>query len=99
MTCWNLLETHDDLTYDTLLLLLLAEEYSTEEIERFRVHIDACLTEVRETLAFREHVLEEYDAVGQSILVHKAEVMQALSARFARAEMKKVYSIIMRYSG
>jgi hypothetical protein len=98
MTCWNLLETQDDLTYDTLLPLLL-EEYSTEEIERFRAHIDACLAEVRETLAFREHVLEEYDAVGQSILVHKAEVMRALSARFARAEMKKVYSIITRYSG
>jgi hypothetical protein len=44
-------------------------------------------------------VLEEYGAVGQSILAHKAEVMRALSARFARPEMKKVYSIIMRYSG
>jgi hypothetical protein len=61
--------------------------------------MNACLIEVRETLAFREHVLEEYGAVGQSILVRTAEVMRALSARFVRAEMKKVYSIIMRYSG
>ena len=98
MTCWNLLETQDELAYDTLLPLLL-EEYSAEEIEHFRAHIEACLAEVRETLAFRAHVLEEYGAVGRSILAHKAEVMRALSARFARAEMKKVYSIIMRYSG
>jgi hypothetical protein len=54
---------------------------------------------VCEALAFRERVLEEYLAVGLSILTHKAEVMRALSARFARAEMKSVYSIITRHVG
>jgi hypothetical protein len=98
MTCWNLLETQDELAYDTLLPLLL-KEYGAEEIERFRAHIEACVAEVCEALAFRERVLEEYLAVGLSILTHKAEVMRALSARFARAEMKSVYSIITRHVG
>lgn len=95
-TCWNLLETQDELSYDALLPLLL-EEYGAEEIENFRPHVEDCLRQVRETLAYRERVLAAYRALGLSVTEHKAEVMRALSAQFPRGEMKKVYSIVARY--
>ncbi len=96
-TCWNLLETQDELTYETLLPLLL-EEYGAEEIERYRPHIDDCIGNVRSALAYEERVLAAYRATGLSLRTHKAEVMRALSAQFDRGEMKKVYSVIMRKS-
>jgi len=97
-TCWNFLETEEDLQYETLLPLLL-EEYTLDEIERFRYHIDECIKEVREVLAFRDRVLSEYEKVGLSIHTNKGDVMRALSPRFRRDEMKKVYSILMKEVG
>jgi uncharacterized protein (DUF2267 family) len=94
-TCWNLLETEEDLRYETLLPLLL-EEYTIEEIENFRPHIDACIREVHAALEFRDRVLAEYEKIGLSIHTHKAEVMRALSAHFRRDEMKKVYAVLMK---
>ncbi len=44
---------------------------------------------------FKERVLDEYAKLGISIHVDKAGVMRALSQRFARNEMKKVYALIM----
>lgn len=94
-TCWNCLETDEDLQYETLLPLLL-EEYALEEMARFRPHIDDCIREVHAALAFRDHVLATYQQVGLSIHLYKAEVLRALSAHFRRDEMKKVYAVLMK---
>lgn len=97
MTCWNLLETSDTLSYETLLPLLL-EDYTQEEIDPFRTHIDACIEEVNRELAFRTRVLEAYARTGLSIASDKASVMRALSEKFNRGEMKKVYALIIQHA-
>lgn len=94
-TCWNFLETSDDLCYDTLLPLLL-EDYQDREIEMFRPHIENCIKQVKHEFELKERVLAEYDRLGKSIHDAKAEVMRALSAHFKREEMKKVYTLIVR---
>ena len=96
-TCWNLLETSDELRYETL-LPMLAEDYELRDIEAFRPHIEDCIQEVRHEFEFKERVLEEYAKLGVSIHADKAVVMRALSQRFARNEMKKVYALIMTSS-
>lgn len=94
-TCWNYLETGDDLNYDTLLPLLL-EEYQLDDIKHFREHIEACIKQVRDEFEFKERVLTAYDGLGLSIHADKAGVMRALSQQFQRAEMKKVFTMIIR---
>ncbi len=97
-TCWNLLETEDVLSFETL-APLLHEEYTQEEIDRFRGNIDDCIAEVGGELSFRQRVLEEYAKVGLSLSEDKGTVMRALSSSFKKNEMKKVYSLIVRYGG
>ena len=93
-TCWNSLETSDDLRYETLLPLLL-EEYELRDVENFRSHIESCINEVKRQFEFKERVLTEYDRLGISIVSEKATVMRALAQHFQRSEMKKVYAIIV----
>ena len=93
-TCWNLLETSDDLSYETL-LPMLAEEYELPDIKAFRPHIDECINQVKQDFEFKERALEMYDKLGVSIHADKAAAMRALSKRFPRGEMKKVYAIIV----
>ena len=93
-TCWNSLETSDDLGYETILPLLL-EEYELRDIEAFRPHIDACIGYVKHEFEFKERVLAEYDRLGISIVSEKATVMRALAQCFQRNEMKKVYALIV----
>lgn len=92
-TCWNFLESSDDLNYEALLPLLV-EEYEPRDIEAFRPHIEQCIREVRDAFEFKEHVLAEYAKLGLAIETDKAGVMRALSQRFAKSEMKKVYALI-----
>ncbi|HYN88721.1 MAG TPA: hypothetical protein VER55_09330 [Ardenticatenaceae bacterium] len=94
-TCWNLLETSDWLTFDTLEQLLL-EDYNQAEIEGFRDHIERCLEEVRDEVVFRDRVLAAYADTGVSWEEDKAAVMRALSTQFERREMKKVYTLLAR---
>ena len=84
------------LSFETLPPLLL-EEYRQEEIDRFRGHIDDCIAEVKGELSFRQRALEEYARVGLTLAEDKGTVMRALSSSFKRNEMKKVYSLIIRY--
>ncbi|NIR50462.1 hypothetical protein GWO43_18305, partial [candidate division KSB1 bacterium] len=65
-TCWNYLETGDNLNYENL-LPLLREEYDDKEIKNFRPHIEACIDEVNRELEFKERVLDQYDKLGVSI--------------------------------
>jgi hypothetical protein len=44
-------------------------------------------------------VLEEYAKVGLTLAENKGAVMRALSSSFKKNEMKKVYSLIVRYGG
>lgn len=93
-TCWNFLETSDELCYETL-LPMLAEDYESRDIEAFRPHIEECISHVKHEFEFKERVLETYDKLGISIHADKATVMRALSKQFPRGEMKKVYTIIV----
>ena len=93
-TCWNSLETSDDLGYETILPLLL-EEYEIRDIDAFRPHIEACIGYVKHEFEFKERVLAEYDRLGVSIHADKPIVMRALSKQFPRGEMKKVYALIV----
>ncbi len=96
MTCWNLLETEDTLTYEALLPLLL-EDYTEREISGFRAHIEECISKVGGEMSFRIRVLEEYEKVGIKLSEDKGAVMRELSAKFARNEMKKVFTIISNH--
>jgi len=95
-TCWNLLETEDFLEYGKLERLLL-EEYSQEDIDSFREHIDTCMADVNEELNFRNRVLEAYDKIGIKLASDKAAVMRKLASQFPRTLMKKVFTLIARY--
>jgi len=99
-TCWNALETADELTYDTLLPLLL-EEYQIDDIEKFRANIDDAIAHVRIEQEFRGRVRAAYEelvASGLSITIDKAAVMRALSTKFRREEMGRVYAAIVKFS-
>ncbi len=92
-TCWNLFETQDVLTYETL-YPLLAEEYADDDIERFRSCIDECIAAVNEEMEFKNRVMAEYRQVGITLSENKGEVMRRLSAKFRKQEMKKVFTLI-----
>ena len=93
-TCWNFLEAEDNLSYESLLPLLL-EEYQPEEIEAFKKETIDCIAQVMLEFEFKERVLQEYDQLELSIHADKATVMRTLSRHFRRQEMKKVYAIII----
>lgn len=96
-TCWNALETSDALNYEVLLPLLL-EEYQADDVERFRPHVDAAIAQVNREFEFRQRVWAAYaqlQAQGLSIVTDKAPVMRALSAKFPRDQMKRVYAAIL----
>ena len=97
-TCWNVFESHDELTYSTLEPLLL-EEYSQDEIDKFRPHIDRCVMIVNAQLAFERQVLTVYGQLGISIVDNKARVMRAMSKHFPRNRMAGVFRAIMKQEG
>ncbi|MFM8983331.1 MAG: hypothetical protein ACKOLA_10575 [Spartobacteria bacterium] len=95
-TCWNALETADELSYETLLPLLL-EEYQADDIEKFRTNIDEAIAHVRAEQEFRSRVRAAYGeltAAGLSLPDDKSAVMRALSTKFRREEMGRVYAAI-----
>ena len=75
-TCWNFLETSDDLRFETLLPLLM-EDYEPRDIEAFRPHIEDCINHVKREFEFKERVMEEYDRLGISIHSDKARSLAA----------------------
>ncbi|MFN7925097.1 MAG: hypothetical protein U0Q16_33680, partial [Bryobacteraceae bacterium] len=92
-TCWNCLETNDELTYEALAPMLL-EDYSQEDVDRYRPIIDECIENVKRDFAYKERVMAEYRKLGISIRENKAGAMRALAQIFSKQEMKKVYSVI-----
>jgi hypothetical protein len=97
-TCWNLLESSDTLTFEALHPLLM-EEYQSDDIEKFKPHIDDCLRVVEQEQHFRLNVKSAYEQLrgeGLDIKSSKGEVMRALSKKFPKDQMSKVYSAIVR---
>ena len=96
-TCWNAFENVETLTIDFIKELLL-EEFKPEIIEAKHCLIGKCVAFVTKEAEFRERVLGEYRTTGMNILLNKRYVMRRLSEKFAKNEMKKVYSIIVGYA-
>lgn len=97
-TCWNALESVDALDYAALEPLLL-EEYQADDILKFRKHIDDCVAEVNNENAFREKAKSAYEEVlrgGLDLKSDKGGVMRALSRKFPREQMTKVYGAISK---
>jgi hypothetical protein len=100
-TCWNALETADELSFDTVRPLLL-EEYEPDDVDAFRPHVEECIAAVRAELAFRERVLDAYRAIraqGLSFPADKAAVMRLLAPRFTKGEMRRVYGALAAAAG
>ena len=96
-TCWNALETVDELSFDTVRPLLL-EEYPPEDIDAFRPHVEECIAAVRAELDFRGRVVTAYEAIeaeGLSFPTDKAAVMRLLAPRFTKNEMRRVYAALV----
>ena len=92
-TIENSFEQFDIPTVDNIRELLL-EEFPKEEIEKVHYSIERQLVEAIKNHEFKLQVLAKYNALGMSILNQKLEVMRALSSKFARGDMKKVFSHI-----
>jgi len=91
-TCWNALETVDELSFETVRSLLL-EEYPPEDIDAFRPHLEECIAAVRAELDFRGRVVAAYEAIqaeGPSFPADKAAVMRLVAPRFTKNEMRRV---------
>jgi len=92
-TCQNAFENWDRPTVENIVSLLL-EEFNQQEVEKAYYSIQKYLGEEIAQQEFREKVLEEYYALGISLLEDKVTVMRALSTKFPREKMGKVYSAI-----
>jgi hypothetical protein len=96
-TAWNAFENMDIVTVEFVKQLLL-EEFKPEAIEANLDLVERCVSYVNAEMEFRQVVLEEYKKVGMNILLNKREVMRALSEKFDRSKMGKVYAIVANYS-
>jgi len=92
-TCWNGFENADVITVDLIKQLLL-EEFDKRIIESKHYLIERCVNFVNKEAEFKNLVKHEYEKTGMNIILQKREVMRALSAKFPRDKMKKVYNII-----
>lgn len=97
-TCWNCLETNDELTYEALEPMLL-EEYEQPDIDRYRPVINECIAQVKSDFAYKERVMAEYRKIGISLRENKGAVMRALAGVFSKQDMKKVFAIISQREG
>jgi len=100
-TCWNALETVDELSFDTVRPLLL-EEYPPEDVDAFRPHVEDCIAAVQAELDFRVRVVAAYEAIrseGLSFPADKAAVMRLLASRFTKNEMRRVYAALAAATG
>lgn len=95
-TCENSFENWDEPTVENVIQLLL-EEFNQQEVDKVYYNIETNLRKCYENHYFRQNVLEEYNNLGINILEDKVSVMRALSPKFNKKEMTKVYSTIMSY--
>lgn len=93
-TCRNAFENWDIPTVEQV-ADLLKEEFAPHDVEKVYYSIKKHLAEELVAKQFRTAVLQDYQALGISILEDKRTVMRALSAKYKRDDMKRVYSTIM----
>jgi hypothetical protein len=96
-TCWNALESCDELKYEAL-LPLLREEWSEDEIEQNRGLVDRAIRYVRSEAEFKERVLKAYRELPEHQKKDLPTAMRSLSALFGRAEMKKVFVVVVTHA-
>ncbi len=96
-TCWNALENVETIT-TVFVKELLKEEFDDRLIEISHHIIVRCIDIVNNELKFRDDVLSAYKNLGMSILLRKADVMRALSSKFDKGKMQKVYSTIISWT-
>jgi len=95
-TCWNALENTDVLTVE-FIKQLLVEEFDGNKVEANHFLIENCIQTVTNELAFRDKVLSEYKSIGININLDKITVMRAMSEKFEKKQMSKVYSTIVNW--
>jgi len=95
-TVYNSYENTDTPTVEFIKQLLI-EEFKPEIVEANHYLIEKCVAFVAGEMNFRQDVLKEYKELGKSIILEKTEVMRALSLKFERNKMKKVYSIVKSF--
>lgn len=91
--CFKVVENEMDLNEENL-RRILAEDWDSRAIDGAVPLVRETLNEVVSELSFRVRVLEEYRALGLTLREDKSAVMRALSQRFPRGEMRKVYTAI-----
>jgi len=98
-TCWNALENTDILTSE-FIKELLAEEFTSVQIDKASYRIQECIEFVNDQLEFRNIVLSEYKKIGLNFLLDKAAVMRKFSesGKVPKKMMQKVYTILTTYS-
>ena len=96
-TCWNAFENVDTLTLDFIKQLLL-EEFKPEIIEAKHYLIEECIVFVTKEAEFRKGVVEDYRKLDMNILLQKADVMRIMAQKYAKKDMRKVYSIIIGFA-
>lgn len=92
-TCQNAFENWDRPTVENIVSLLL-EEFDLHKVEKAHYAIQKYLGEEIEQQEFREKVLEEYYTLGISLLEDKVTVMRALSNKFPKDKMGRVYNAV-----
>lgn len=92
-TCENAFENWDAPTVENVVELLL-EEFTQQEVEKVYYRIGKYLSEVVDKHLFAERVMADYSEIGVNLLEDKGGVMRALSSKYARGEMQKVYGVI-----
>jgi hypothetical protein len=97
-TCWNALESAPDgkLTIPYIRELLL-EEFSNKQVTASYNLIEASIAHVEASLEWRSRVQQAYAETGLFYETDgKAAVMRALSTKFTKPEMKRVYSTLFQ---
>ena len=93
-TCHKACENWDDPTIENVMQVML-EDFNQQEIDKVYYSIEKHLGEVKQQYAFRQEVMEVYNIIGVSILMDKISVMRAMSSKFSKHDMGRVYSVIM----
>jgi len=92
-TAWNAAESDDLSVYGVS--QLLAEEFSATHIRNSYNRIEQAVAFVEGRLAWRAEVQAAYEATGLDFAGDgKAAVMRALSGRFERGEMRRVFTAL-----
>lgn len=95
-TCENAFENWDAPTVENV-IELLKEEFSQDKIDKIHDTIEKRLKEVFQKHEFIENVVKDYEELGINILENKGDVMRALSGKYDKKDMRRVYSVVWNH--